>query len=182
MTMAPRPWAAHLLHCWFHDLTPADWYRGGAHIDALIERRYARYWHALRHRPAGEFLTSPRMALAAVLLFDQVPRNIFRDDPRAFATDRLATTITAHAIARDWDLALDRPQRQFLYMPLMHSEDILDQRLSLAKFAMLGTSLDYARSHHRMIVRFGRFPHRNKVLGRRSSEAERRAIEAGFSW
>lgn len=177
-----RPWAAQLLHFWFHELTPRDWYRGGERVDAQIERRFARYWQMLRQRPVEEFLGSPRMALAAALLFDQVPRNIFRDDPRAFATDGLAQAIARAAIARGWDRRLRRKHRQFLYMPLMHSEDILDQRLSLAKFAELGVSLDYARSHHRMIARFGRFPHRNAVLGRRSSEAEKRAVAAGFSW
>jgi uncharacterized protein (DUF924 family) len=182
MTMAPRPWAAQLLHCWFHELTPRDWYRGGSRVDAFIERRFAHHWNALRHRPADSFLGSPRVALAAILLFDQVPRNVFRDDPRAFATDGLAQAIAGHAIARGWDRSLGRDQRQFLYMPLMHSEDILDQRLSLAKFHELGTSQDYARSHHRMIARFGRFPHRNDVLGRRSTGAEERAVAAGFSW
>lgn len=177
-----RPWAAQLLHCWFHELTPRDWYRGGARVDAMIERRFARYWHMLRHRSAGEFLGSPRMGLAAVLLFDQVPRNIFRGDPRAFATDGLSQAITDRAIVRGWDRSLIRQQRQFLYMPLMHSEDPLDQRLSLAKFAELGSSLGFARSHHRMIARFGRFPHRNEVLGRRSTEAEKRAVASGFSW
>lgn len=177
-----RPWAAQLLHFWFHELTPRDWYRGGAQVDAAIERRFARYWHMLGHRPAGEFLGSPRMALAAILLLDQVPRNIFRGDRRAFATDGLAQAIARRAIARGWDRHLGQKERQFLYMPLMHSEDILDQQLSLAKFAELGSSLDFARSHHRMIARFGRFPHRNAVLGRRSTEAEKRAVAAGFSW
>ncbi len=177
-----RPWAAQLLHCWFHELTPRDWYRGGARVDALIEQRFSRYWRMLRQRRSDEFIASPRMALAAVLLFDQVPRNLFRDDPRAFASDGLAQAITRRAIALEWDRALGRKQRQFLYMPLMHSEAIRDQRLSLAMFTELGSSLLYARNHHGMIARFGRFPHRNEVLGRRSSSAEQRAVAAGFSW
>lgn len=122
------------------------------------------------------------MALAAVLLFDQVPRNIFRSDPRAFASDGLAQAITGHAIARGWDKLLGRRQRQFLLMPLMHSEDIRCQRLSLAKFTELGSSRAYARSHYRMIARFGRFPHRNDTLGRNSTDAEKRAVASGFSW
>ena len=182
MSMVARPWAAQLLHFWFHELRPSDWYRGGKRVDAAIEQRFARYWHMLHQRPASEFLESPLMATGAVLLFDQVPRNIFRDDPRAFASDGLARAITHGAISRGWDAMLGRQQRQFLYMPLMHSEDIRDQELSLAAFAALGTSLDFARSHHRMIARFGRFPHRNSVLGRRSTAAEKRAVEAGFSW
>ena len=182
MSMVQRPWAAQLLHFWFHELGPRDWFRGGSFVDAAIERRFARYWNMLHRRPAVEFLSSPRMAVGAVVLFDQVPRNIFRDDPRAFSSDGLAQAITHAAIARGWDANLDRKQRQFLYMPLMHSEDIRDQELSLRAFAALGSALDFARSHHRMIARFGRFPHRNDVLGRRSTAAEKRAVEAGFSW
>jgi len=182
VTNALRPWAAQLLYFWFHELTPRDWYRGGKAVDTLIEARFARYWHALHQQPVESFLGSPRDALGAVLLFDQVPRNLFRDDPRAFASDGLAQAITLRAIARGWDMPLTRDQRQFLYMPLMHAEDILLQRLSLAKFTKLGSPQGYARSHHRMIARFGRFPHRNEVLGRRSTAAEKRAVAAGFSW
>ena len=88
------------------------------------------------------------------------------------------------ALARGFDRALDRPGRQFLGLPLMHSEHIADQRLSFSRYAELGDSfvLGFARAHYRMIARFGRFPHRNAVLGRTSTAAELRAIEAGHAW
>lgn len=138
----------------------------------------------LASRPAGEFLTDPRSALAAVLLFDQVPRNILRGTPGAFATDKLARAITKGALARGWDTQLTRPERQFLAMPLMHSEDIADQLVCLRVFAQLGPRFGwaFARSHYRMIARFGRYPHRNAVLGRRSTPAEERAVASGFAW
>ncbi len=182
MVAATRAWARDLHYVWFHHLSPSDWYRGGEHVDALLRQRFAGHWHALRGQPAASFLDSPRGALAAVLLFDQVPRNIFREDPRAFASDPLARAIAKETIARGWHRLLDPQERQFLYMPLMHSESIADQRTSLRLFAQLGRSLSFARSHYAMIARFGRFPHRNAVLGRTSSAAEARAIEAGNAW
>jgi len=123
-------------------------------------------------------------ALAAVLLFDQVPRNIRRKSPLAFASDPLARQIAHGAMARRWDARLTLPQRQFLAMPLMHSEAIADQRLALDIYATLGKryGFPFARAHYRMIARFGRFPHRNAVLGRKSSPAEAKAITEGYAW
>ena len=129
-------------------------------------------------------LTGPRAALAAVLLFDQLPRNLYRGTARAFAFDRLARAIAKGAMRRGWDKRLSKVERQFLSLPLEHSEAIADQRASLAVFARLGTRFGwpYARSHYRMIARFGRFPHRNSALGRRSTASEERAVAAGFAW
>ncbi len=123
-------------------------------------------------------------ALAAVLLFDQLPRNLHRGSPQAFATDPLALAITKGVLARGWDLPLTLAQRQFLAMPLMHSESIIDQEASLRYFVRLPHrhGWPFAVSHHKMIARFGRFPHRNAVVGRRSTAAEKRAVAAGFAW
>ncbi|WP_299308502.1 DUF924 family protein [uncultured Croceicoccus sp.] len=184
MALAPRPWAADMLHVWFGVLSPRDWFGGGDGVDALLRRRFAREWAMLRGQPAHAFLHTPDIARAAILLFDQVPRNLFRDDPRAFATDPLARAITDGMLRRGWDRGLTTAGRQFILMPLMHSEAIADQRRSLRLFARLGDRevLSFARAHYRMIARFGRFPHRNDVLGRQSSAAERRAIAAGNDW
>lgn len=182
MTAARRRWAAELLYLWFHRLRPTDWYGGGADVDALLRRRFARDWHWLRHRPAREFLREPATAQAAVLMFDQVPRNLFRRDPRAFSSDPLARAIAKGMMARGWDRSLPQRERAFVGMPLMHSEHIADQRASLAYFAHEPGNRSFAKSHHRMIARFGRFPHRNPVLGRKSTPAEKRAVAAGFAW
>lgn len=184
MPAAPRPWAADLLHFWFYQLGPGDWFGASARLDDELRRRYSRWLSALRMRPAREFLTDPLIARAAVLLFDQIPRNIHRGSGVAFASDPLARSIAGAALARAWDRDLDLSGRQFLAMPLMHSEAIADQRASLAYFAALGRPeiLAFARSHHRMIARFGRFPHRNAVLGRPAAPAERAAVQAGFAW
>ena len=150
----------------------------------MLRRRFEPELAMLRGRPAREFLTDPATARAAVLLFDQLPRNLYRGDRRAFAFDALARDIAQGALDRGWDSALSLPRRQFLAMPLMHSEAIADQRRSLAIYARLGRRYGwpFAVSHYGMIARFGRFPHRNQILGRKSTAAETRAVAAGFAW
>jgi uncharacterized protein (DUF924 family) len=179
-----RPWAAEILHLWFHKLRPRDWFKPDARVDALLCHRFERELATLSARPAAEFLSDPLSALAAVLLFDQVPRNLYRGTRHAYAFDPLARAIANEALDRGWNNHLTPAQRQFLAMPLMHSEDIADQRLSLAIYARLGPRFGwpFARSHYRMVARFGRFPHRNKALGRASTDAERRAVDAGYAW
>lgn len=184
MAVARQAWAADLLHFWFHKLRPANWFGRSDVVDAALRRRFERYIGMLDRQPARAFLRDPLTARAAVLLFDQCPRNLFRDSPQAFASDRLARAICHGALRRGWDRHLTRQQRMFLLLPLMHSEHIADQRLSLRRFAANGDAgrKGFAHSHYRMVARFGRFPHRNAVLGRRSTPAELRAIAAGNHW
>lgn len=182
MAAPRRRWAAELLYFWFHCLTPRQ--RFGSDADEELRKRFASELQALCKRPATEFLDDPQVALAGVILFDQIPRNIHRGTARAFAFDPLARAICRAALLRGWDRGLSMEQRQFLAMPLMHSERIADQLWSLRYFTRLGLAYgaDYARSHHAMIARFGRYPHRNTVLGRASTEAEKRAVASGFAW
>lgn len=182
--MARRRWAAELLHHWFHDLAAPQWFGRSEAVDLNLRRRFAGELRGLAGQPARRFLTDRETARAAVLLFDQCPRNLFRDSPRAFACDHLARTICKGALAKGWDRGLDLHQRQFLLLPLMHSESRADQRLSLRRFTALGNAglVRFARAHAHMVLRFGRFPHRNAVLGRRSSPAELRAVAAGNRW
>ncbi len=183
MTAAPRRWAADLLRFWFETLGPSDWFGSSDDVDALLRRRFESELAAQAQSPADSFLGDRKLAQAAILLFDQVPRNIYRGSAQAFATDPLARAISKAFIARGWDAALPDAERQFVAMPLMHSEDIADQEASLAYFGRyLPGNLSFARSHHEMIARFGRFPHRNAALGRETTEAEQRAIDDGFSW
>ena len=184
MTAAQRPWAADLLHFWFHELRPRQWFGRSDRVDEACRIRFARSLAMLRRRPARDFLHDQYTARAAILLFDQIPRNLYRGSPGAFASDALARRVCKAALARGWDRGLSHVERQFLYMPLMHSETIVDQRLSLRLFVRLGDArtFAFARSHCRMIARFGRFPHRNAALGRKSTAAEIGAVTAGNAW
>lgn len=182
--LAGRPWAAELLYFWFHRLRPEQRFGRDEAVDDELRRRFARDLAALGRCRPGAFLRDPLTARAAILLFDQIPRNLFRQDPRAFATDALARAIARGALRSGWMAGLTKTERQFLAMPLMHSERLTDQRRSLHIYARLGDAfvLSFARSHYRMIARFGRFPHRNPVLGRPSTPAELRAVAAGNAW
>ena len=184
MAAAGRAWLVELLHFWFEQLTPRQRFGRDDAVDAELRRRFARELRAFGRQSAARFLTDPATARAAVLLFDQLPRNLERGSARAFAHDAKARAIALGALARGWDRGLDKPGRQFLYMPLMHSENRAEQLLALRLYARLGDAfiLRFARSHAAMVRRFGRFPHRNSVLGRKSSPAEDRAVASGNAW
>lgn len=184
MSDPKQGWADELLHFWFAELKYDQYWTRDETLDRDISGRFLPYWQALHPRPTVGFAGDSQIARAAVLLFDQVPRNAFRDDPRAFSSDPLARQIAAAAIVAGWDEGLASIERQFLYMPFMHSEVLADQDRSVALFASLGDPeiTEFADKHRAMIVRFGRFPHRNTFLGRESTPAEREAVAAGNAW
>jgi uncharacterized protein (DUF924 family) len=165
--MAEGDWRADVLKFWF-GLSEPQWWRAGDDLDQDIRRRFLKLWTQKRELPAGSFLTDPLTALAGVILFDQFPRNMFRGNAEQFATDPLALAIAKSAVDRKFDEALPPEERAFLYMPFEHSERIDDQNRSLLLFTALGDSkmLHFAELHHDIIERFGRFPHRNAMLGR----------------
>ncbi|MGQ0558143.1 MAG: DUF924 family protein [Sphingosinicella sp.] len=174
MRDAPLPeWARALLDFWFAH-GEQEWWRGPESFDQEVKARFFETWEAERQREAGAFLDSAELALAAVLLFDQAPRNMFRGHAEQFATDHLALAIAREAVARGFDDGLSKDQRTFLYMPFQHSEALPDQVQALLLFSALGDArlLDFARKHHDIIARFGRFPHRNKLLGRKPTAME----------
>lgn len=180
----PADWAAQLLHFWFAEHGDADWWQGGADFDALVTQRFAGWREALRSQPAEQFLTDPDTTLAAILLFDQVPRNAWRGTAEAFATDHLARALATAAVARRFDEALGKDQRLFYYLPFEHSEDAADQRESVRLISALGDDrlTRFALDHQAMITRFGRFPHRNAALGRAMRPGEAEAVAAGGHW
>ncbi|MBJ7439647.1 MAG: DUF924 domain-containing protein [Sphingopyxis sp.] len=180
----PTDWPQQLLTFWFDAHGMDDWYGGGPDFDTEV-RGLIGDWHAaLRAQPAETFLTDPDTALAAAILFDQVPRNIFRGHADAFATDPLAREIARGIVAKGWDQGWPDEQRQFAYLPFEHSEDIADQRESLRLMTQLADPVfhDYAQKHFDVIDRFGRFPHRNAALGRATRPDEEAAIEEGKNW
>jgi uncharacterized protein (DUF924 family) len=175
--MDREPWVEDLLAFWF-GLDPNLWWKSGPALDSEIKDRFHDLWAEQRENVPEHFLGSPREALAAVILFDQLPRNMFRGHADQFSTDPLALAVAKGAVDKGLDDRLAPRERGFLYMPFQHSETIDDQNRSLALFTALGDSyqLRYAKLHHDVIARFGRFPHRNALLGRAPRPAE---VEAG---
>ena len=173
MTSPPAEWRGNVLRFWFA-LDPKQWWSVDETLDHRIRERFLELWSEQRQLPALCFVVDPLTALAGVILFDQFPRNMFRGHAEQFATDSLALAIASAAVDRGLDDELDPEERAFLYMPFEHSETIGDQNRALLLFTKLGDSkfLDYAKKHHAIIERFGRFPHRNQMLGRAPRPAE----------
>ncbi len=169
-------WARELLDFWF-SRSQQDWWRATPEFDAEVRDRFGIEWARQSRRQAEDFLGDAETALAAVILFDQLPRNMFRGHADQFSTDHLALAIARGAIERGYDDGMEGPRRGFLYMPFQHSEDPKDQVQSLLLFTALGNAemIHYARKHHEVIERFGRFPHRNKMLGRKPTAMEKAA-------
>lgn len=180
--MIAQSWPAQILRFWFEELEPKDWWRKDEALDQLCRERFLPLWQEQKARLAEEFLETPAMALAAAILFDQFPRNMFRGGADAFATDHLAQQIAEQAVDRELDQQLTKVQRPFLYMPFMHAEDLRLQNKSVALFTKLGSNQKFANDHHRVIAEFGRFPHRNAVLGRAMRAGEQAAIDGGARW
>lgn len=178
------PWAAALLDFWFGEIGEKGWWSHDPALDRLCTDRWSALWEDKRGLAATAFLDRADEALAAILLFDQIPRNMFRHTARAFATDDQARDIARGAIAQGYDIQVGGAGRSFFYMPFMHSEDEADQTLSITLFEGLGddNALNFARQHHAMIARFGRFPHRNAALGRPTRLEELDAVAAGEHW
>ena len=175
-------WRSDVLEFWFA-LTREQWWRGGERLDSDIRDRFQALWEDKRRLPPNAFLTDPLTALAAVILFDQFPRNMFRGHADQFSTDPLALAIAKGAVDSGFDEALEPKERGFLYMPFQHSEAIAEQKRSLLLFTALGDEdqLGYAKKHHDVIARFGRFPHRNAMLGR-APRADEIAAGDVFPW
>ena len=173
---ASADWRGEVLGFWF-GLESERWWTPDPELDSAIRRRFLKLWSDKRALPAASFLDHELTALAGVVLFDQFPRNIFRGHADQFATDPLALAIARGAVEKGLDERLEPEERGFLYMPFEHSESLADQRRSLALFTALGDDylLGYARKHHAIIERFGRFPHRNAILGRAPRADERAA-------
>ena len=170
---AVENWRADVLKFWF-GLEQAQWFTADDALDHQVRERFLKLWTEKQALPPEKFLLNPLTALAAVILFAQFPRNMFRGHADQFATDSLALAVARGAVDRAFDEQLDRDERAFLYLPFEHSESLDDQRQSALLFTRLGDPmyLDYARKHFDVIERFGRFPHRNAMLGRAARPEE----------
>jgi uncharacterized protein (DUF924 family) len=173
-------WIEAVNQFWFDDLGPDGWFGGGPRVDAIIRERFGGLRDELKKFPPSGDLLDSNGLVAAVIVFDQFSRNLFRNSSEAYATDPVALGLACHAVDGGLDAPLGLHQRQFLYMPFMHSEDRQMQARSVALFSQLGVAelLGYAQHHQKIVERFGRFPHRNAILGRESTAAERESLSS----
>lgn len=173
-----------VLEFWFSEPARSHWFRSTAALDATIRERFHEVWERAAAGELDGWTATAEGALALVIVLDQLPLNMFRGRPESFATEAAARQIARAAIARGQDAIRTGEQRGFLYMPLMHSEALADQELAaqLYEAAGLENNLKWAHHHRDLIRRFGRFPHRNAILGRESTPAERAylASDAAF--
>lgn len=173
-----------VLSFWLDELSQADWYRADDTLDAKIRDRFLTTWQAAQEGQLSLWQTYPGGALAYIILMDQMPRNMFRGTGQAFASDKAALAAAKSAIDRGWDLKIDEPERQFFYLPLMHSENLCDQercvRLMCERMPEAGAgNLLHARAHREVIRQFGRFPYRNAALNRTATESEAAYVSGG---
>lgn len=164
----------HVLDFWFKEATPRQWWSKSDDFDRLVESRFGDVLAAAERCELDGWRATASGRLAEVIVLDQFARNIHRDSPRAFASDPLALALAQTAIAVHADLALPAGQRAFLYMPFMHSESALIHERAVQLFSQPGMegNLDFELRHRAIIERFGRYPHRNAILGRTSTAEE----------
>jgi uncharacterized protein (DUF924 family) len=176
-------WVGEVIRFWFEELTEAHWFAKSDDLDARIRDRFLTLHERLVTNDDLD-VTTPRQALAAVIVTDQFSRNLFRGTPRAFAADPIARRLSRTVIELGLDIVLNEQERLFLYLPFQHSEDREDQTLSLHLFERLGNEewTRYAMAHKVIIDRFGRFPHRNATLNRPSTADEIAHLKDPMSW
>lgn len=168
-------WPATVLDFWFAELGPQAWFTKDEALDASIRSRFLPIYDHVSNTATPDALSiTPETALAALITLDQFPRNMFRGSARMFESDPKALQLARDAVAKGLDQQVELARRLFFYLPFEHSEALSDQEQSLALFEKLGDPhyLEFAIAHRDIIARFGRFPHRNAVLGRPSSSEE----------
>ncbi|MBA7479787.1 hypothetical protein ES707_15224 [subsurface metagenome] len=157
------------------------WYKKDGAFDDEVRRRFLGLWQEAAAGKLSSWETSDDGALALVIVLDQFPRNMFRGDPRTYATDTMACEVAGRAIERGADARIEPGLLEFLYMPFMHSEELPDQLRCVELFRKSGNTynLKFAEDHADIVRRFGRFPHRNPVLGRETTPEEQAFLDGG---
>ena len=163
-----------LIDFWFSDEVSARWFKSTPAFDGQLFDRYGEIWQQAQQGDLDYWSENATGSLAMVILLDQFPLNMFRGKAKSFSTEAQSRQVARAALDRRFDRELPAPQRSFLYMPFMHSENLDDQALSVKLFDQPGLehNLRFARHHYDIVERFGRFPHRNEILGRESTGAE----------
>lgn len=176
-----------ILKFWFEESTPQQWFQKNEDFDKAITSRFQHDYDSAVQGQYDDWRDTAKGCLALIILLDQFPRNMFRDTPKAFASDTKALDIAKHAIAQKFDEGLSVDEKTFMYLPFEHSENIDDQKTSLNLFKPTESDnpiyYDYAKKHYDVIKEFGRFPHRNKILGRVNTPKEEEYLakpDSGF--
>ncbi len=165
---------SEILEFWFSEEVKSLWFNSTTEFDDQLSNRYEKTWGLARAGQYDHWEQEPQGALALVIILDQFPLNMFRDNARQYSTEAHARKIAQRAIEAGLDERLTPAQKAFLFLPFMHSESLEDQDISIALYEKNGLedNLRFANHHRDVIKRFGRFPHRNNVLGRESSAEE----------
>jgi len=176
-----------VLKFWFEETMPVQWFQKNDSFDQEVAERFMVTYEMAKKDLCADWTKDADGVLALCLLLDQFPRNMFRDSPKAFATDDKALLIAKEGLNRGFDTILSPIKRKFIYIPFMHSENIIEQKRCVSLFEKMKDddpmSYEYALKHLEVIEKFGRFPHRNSVLGRNSSDEELNYLKlpgAGF--
>lgn len=171
---------ADVLAFW-REAGPNRWYKKDGAFDDEVRRRFLGLWQEAAAGKLSSWEASDDGALALVIVLDQFPRNMFRGDVRTYATDTMACEVAGRAIAHGADTRIEPGLLEFLYMPFMHSEQLADQLRCVELFRKSGNTnnLKYAEDHADIVKRFGRFPHRNPVLGRATTAEEQAFLDGG---
>jgi uncharacterized protein (DUF924 family) len=165
-----------IIHFWFEETAPQQWFQVNSDFDDIIKQRYSDSYELAASGACSDWKIDANGCLALCLVLDQFPRNMFRGQGKAFATDKEALLVSKHAIHRGFDQIMSPLKRRFIYLPFMHSENSNDQKRSVELFASMQVDdpmgYEHALRHAREIERFGRFPYRNKALGRENTPEE----------
>jgi uncharacterized protein (DUF924 family) len=163
-----------VLDFWFSELEPSQWWQKDLEFDSMIQSRFGHLHDQARFCELFQWRETARGSLAEIIVLDQFSRNIYRDKPESFSCDPLALALAQVAIANGFDFELSETERSFLYLPFMHSESQLIHAQATKLYEALGNqgNIDFEQKHKVIIDRFGRYPHRNNILGRTSNEEE----------
>ncbi len=176
--------AKEIIDVWMNEIGPTKWYRSDENVAKNLRTRFEEHWEKARAGDYCAWMCTPEGCLALVLLLDQFPRKMFEGDAKAYVSDSAGLAAAKRGIVMGHDLKVSEPQRQFFYIPMMHSESLMDQErcvrlMSLRMLKSGGESIRHAKAHRDVIRQFGRFPHRNAALGRSSTDPEKAYITAG---
>ena len=172
--MPGSTWAEEVVRFWLEETAPEKWFQKDDALDAAVRARFAHTHEHIASLTLDDCLTDPPTALAAVIVLDQFSRNMFRGTSRAFASDQQALRLAQAALGRGFDVEVPEPRRLFFYLPFEHAEEAAAQARCVALMATLADPglVKWAEAHKAIIDRFGRFPHRNAILGRNSTADE----------